>query len=476
MSQSTEPGDDSQVVDDLCNGISQASVAAAEPTSSDNVPENSAEPVPQATSASFTRLTRQHTNSAQGVSPTPPCPSPKGKGKATPSAPPTPSPLRVPVPLTAVTASTTAPQGDQDVAPSRLDAALPLTSALRSAHLGTDQTGKTNIPALKGDVHTLASHLDRLTRTHATDRAAIKDALLRLTSSVEALRDNPSSTSAPNRAFQELEQRVHRLAQGLEREEDARARELTVLDTRLGSLEDDTRDVSRSVTTVSRELASAIGVLSQIRTSLSAISTQVGALQTAAQPHVHGHGATHPVSPFADAPPAYTPPTPRANRRRERPVSPSPAPPPTPSRGRRNQPQARPPPQPQTDNRQQKRPRVGAPSAMVHAPAPLAGLSDMVYAPAPLAGPAPATVRFGAVAWSSDPATLRTEVLATAQGAWDAILGVLDSVLSISRDNTDARFVLLRFPSRFLAQSFVEAWVEHGHRVLSLRNVHAELL
>lgn len=327
-------------------------------------------------------------------------------------------------------------------------------------------TGRTNIPALRQDVLDLARHLDRLTRTHSADRATIRDALLRLTNSVEDLRTNTTPATSPALAFRELEERVHRLAQGLEREEDTRSREIGVMDTRMGSLEDDTRDISRSVTTVSRELAGAIGALSLIRASLSTITEQVGELGSST---LGLTGSAQSPRESALSPSTQNP------RRRDRPVSPSPAP--TPG-GQRRPPRPPLPLQPPgedgrtTVGRPPKRPR-GNGQRVSHAsdqhplPAPL---------PAPLPGPAAVTVRFGAVGWSADIARLRAEVLSTAHAAWNAIPNAFESVVDLRRDPADTRFVLIQFPSRFLAHSFVSAWVQNGHREQTLRTVHADIL
>lgn len=72
-----------------------------------------------------------------------------------------------------------------------------LAATLRSNQLGTDATGKTNIPALRHDMLELTHHLDRLTRTHAIDRAAIRDALLKLTMVVDDLRNNATPRPHP---------------------------------------------------------------------------------------------------------------------------------------------------------------------------------------------------------------------------------------------------------------------------------------
>ncbi|KAL1937064.1 hypothetical protein VTO73DRAFT_15133, partial [Trametes versicolor] len=150
-------------------------------------------------------LTRQH---AKGKRPASSAPT---SSPATTTAHPSPT-------ATASSTSTTDPQ-------TATRTPVPLANHLRSAQLGTDITGKTNIPALRNDVATLAGHLDHVTRTHVTDRATIRDALLRLTNSVEELRTNSAAAPATtDQAFRDLEGRVHRLAQGLEREEDARCR------------------------------------------------------------------------------------------------------------------------------------------------------------------------------------------------------------------------------------------------------------
>ncbi|EIW60652.1 uncharacterized protein TRAVEDRAFT_57830 [Trametes versicolor FP-101664 SS1] len=340
----------------------------------------------------------------------------------------------------------------------------PLAATLRSNQLGADVTGKTNIPALRHDMLELTHHLDRLTRTHATDRAAIRDALLKLTMAVDDLRNDASPATSPTVAFRDLEQRVHRLAQGLEREEDTRAREIGVMDVRLGSVEDDTRDISRSVTTVSQELAGAISALSQIRATLSTITQQVGDLSNNARALVAAPAPTRET--------ALTPSTPHESRRRERQVSPSPAPTQAFQRRLPRPPQPIPTDGHGAEGRPPKRARGNGQRGqhqpqLAPVPAPL---------PAPVAGPASFTVRFGAVGWSADPASLRAEVLSTGHLAWNAIPNVFESVMDIRRDPVDSRFALLRFPTRYLASTFVEAWVQHGHREQSLRTVHAVIL
>ncbi|KAI9061446.1 hypothetical protein FKP32DRAFT_1594518 [Trametes sanguinea] len=292
-----------------------------------------------------------------------------------------------------------------------------LTPALRSSRI-SDHAGKTNIPALKDDVQALAGRVDRLTKTLSVDRDFVKNALERLSTSVDDLRKavTVESPEGPSPVVQQ----IYRLMQALEREEDARDREVSDVAERTSLLEDQLSEVTQSVTKISRELACLLASMSKTPANVPAMPGSVSPLPEPSLPD------TTAAVPSTSRP--------RGARQRRAPRAPS------------------------VDGRTAKRPRTETTRPD--------GPSKTT--------PSTVVVRLGAMNWSPEPDILRKQVMATAQHVWKTLPGVFDTVRNVSCDGRDRRYALLEFPHRFVAETFVEAWrmVDHPR---TLRNVRADI-
>ncbi|KAI0628705.1 hypothetical protein C8Q77DRAFT_1162098 [Trametes polyzona] len=121
------------------------------------------------------------------------------------------------------------------------------------------------------------------------------------------------------------------------------------------------------------------------------------------------------------------------------------------------------------DSRPRKRGR-GHPSDAPRIPNPPTPVA--IHVPAPTAS---STIRFGAALWSSDAATLRTEVWTCTHVAWEHLPGVFARLTHIMRDPADSRYVLFQLPSPTLAQSFVEAWMTNKYRAGAYSKLQAHI-
>ncbi len=208
----------------------------------------------------------------------------------------------------------------------------------------------------------------------------------------------------------DLEDRVERMGQAAELQEDRVSNEFDALERRLSALEDDTRTVARAATTAAADLRN----LAHGRNS---ISDAIVALEAELQ-----RPPPLPVAPVLPRTTTHVAEAPAASRRRAR--SPSlvssddefvpsmPAVAPTPARARAPNAAPRGGGRRRDNRTPNKRQRTaatpgssqgGASTSM----APRGNRSGLV------------TVRFGSIPWSSNAATLRQEVLAIARPAWD---------------------------------------------------------
>ncbi|KAI0330372.1 hypothetical protein GY45DRAFT_1323690 [Cubamyces sp. BRFM 1775] len=367
------------------------------------------------TSASFSRLVRLPTEPAT-PSPIPPTTprTTKGKPRATEA-----NTAQEPEAADVVEVEDV-PSGDPEHPNTPLRPGS-MIATLRSASIQND-TGRTNIPAIKQDVRSLAEYIDRELRSQTSQQQALESSLLQLTKAVTALGEQKAHATLSHQPPQKLADRVEQLAQHFERLDDQRGAEVSDLYQRTEALQDDSNTI--------------INDLSGLKTMLTDVQGSVAAVAAA----ISASGASRPVS---------TTPTRRARSR-----SPQPGPS-SPTRYRNSRPyDTRPAP---------KRARGLAPLQLS---TPLvttnAGTST--------------TVRFGAIAWSSQFDRRQNEVRATAKAAWD-YLGAdsFSQLRSIELDPNDEAFILLDFPSPAMAHAFVDAWVQNKHKTPQVQKARAEL-
>ncbi|KAI0363318.1 hypothetical protein BV20DRAFT_1039991 [Pilatotrama ljubarskyi] len=361
---------------------------------------------------------------------------PTGESSTPPSTPPTPSSSKGKGRMTPASSSGTPADSSS------------LEAELRSALLAvSDHTGKTNISAIKQDIRLLAASVDRQAHAHAADRVAIQQVLEGLHVSVQGITDHFANPSilAPHSPvpLHDLELRVKRLAQDIEKDEDSHGAEMEELQDRVKNIENTGRELSVSVTHVSSTVADALSVLTHICTDMTSLAMSVNGLcapATQAPAHAGSHGAAgsarrHPRDPSPA--PVPSPAVPHASMGT---TSSVPSGTPMRDRGRQFSQNRR------VDARGPKRARLAGPQAASQPPPP-------------------------AAAW------LTPNLYATARMAWDSLLdGAFAAVQSMHLDVSDRTFALIQFPSLSAALSFVDRWVEHKHRAPSLAAVQARVM
>ncbi|KAI0325397.1 hypothetical protein GY45DRAFT_1330367 [Cubamyces sp. BRFM 1775] len=381
----------------------------------------------QTTSAStFTRLTAQPTEPAGSVV--------SGASKGTQKAPATSS------------AATDGGSSEAQVTHQTQSIVEDLLSATIA-----ENTSRANIPAIKQDVRTIATHMERELQAYAAKQTSLQATMLQLTDIVSNLRPSTATAPVPG-PTRVLQDRVEQLAQHFERLDDQRGAELDELRDRSNSLQDDTTIIIQGVGKLTALVHDLRGDVAGLRHSVALVS------------------AAHPVAttaPVATPAPAV-PPVPLTPVTPPRPRSPSPRPgPATPrqygNKGRHYT---------GSSDRPPKRPR---PLPALRSPSPPLVLHTT---PGPIVQPHAnsAVVRFGSIVWSPQTDLLKREVRASARGAWDALPGAFDSLLSITLDGRDATYVLLTFPSPPLARAFLDAWAQNKHTTQATQKARAEIV
>ncbi|KAH9895659.1 hypothetical protein C8Q73DRAFT_664780 [Cubamyces lactineus] len=291
----------------------------------------------------------------------------------------------------------------------------------------TEHTGRTNIPAIKQDVRKLATHVDKELQSYAAQQSALQVTVMQLTEIVSTLRPTAPSATFPG-PIRALQDRVKRMAQHFERLDDQRGAELDDLREQASSLRDDTTVIIQGV---GKLTALVNNLRSEISVQKANALVQEGPVALPPTPSTLSRGRS--PSPFGG------PSTPRQHNNRGRQYG-------------------------HMDGRPYKRPR------------PLAPLSDpsSISTTPQQSTPVSPIVRFGSITWSAQPDSLKREVRASARGAWDALPGVFENIVPFALDARDQTYMLLRFASPYLAQAFVDAWVQHKHKTPATQKARAE--
>ncbi|KAI0628702.1 hypothetical protein C8Q77DRAFT_1220844 [Trametes polyzona] len=339
-----------------------------------------------------------------------------------------------------------------------------LESTLASALLA-DNNAKKGIPALKQDIRAIAAHFDRTERAAEAYRKNTDTSLNRLTCLVESVLDRlDRSSSTTDGPLRDLQDRVERLDQREESNDSYRGAQLDEVKDLITETFDEGRETRSTVDSLQRKvfaLEAEVATLQNTQRAIeppqapdaagSAPSPQAGGAPLASPPMPIRPGPSAPAAPLTMPPPEAQPlPAPSPA------LQPSPT---TLSRAHSNR----------HDSRPRKRGR-GHPSDAPRIPNPPTPVA--IHVPAPTAS---STIRFGAALWSSDAATLRTEVWTCTHVAWEHLPGVFARLTHIMRDPADSRYVLFQLPSPTLAQSFVEAWMTNKYRAGAYSKLQAHI-
>ncbi len=364
-------------------------------------------------------------------------PADKGKGKAPASGPPeAPSPSRVRVPL----------------------------QRLESLSIVSDQA-KQCIPALKRDIRTLADEVERDRTARTSELADIRETLQVLTETTTAIHSQVVSQS-PTADVQELDERISLLARSVEENEELASREASGLHQREDAMQDELRELSRTVSTV--------------HASLSALSNSLRDLQS-----------SHAVPAPRDSATAMPPPDVGALL----PSAPQPAPSralfpaPTHTMGAGPSSQMIPRfrasdagnPRPQKKIRPMRPPQVLGPGPVAGPVLHLPQAAPFHPPPPPMPLPGqpndhPAIVRFGRVIWDTQSAVLRQQVYMAGRAAWDAFPGLFPSISDVTLQVDDREYAEITFPSLSLARTFVDAWQRNRASAGEWRRLQVHLL